>query len=127
MLAHCQNLPLADRAFLRGHAQLCLRRTPALPAASSACHAGSVPQVTGFAGIHALGERVGIGGDEARSGKFSNRGAEVGGHLTCTWVFDARAVPGRHGVWRGRRRVFDVEGTHEATRVTKARLCAQIE
>jgi hypothetical protein len=36
-------------------------------------------------------------------------------------------VPGRHGVWRGRRRVFDVEGTHEATRVTKARLCAQIE
>ena len=81
MLAHCQNLPLAQRAFLRGHAQFCLCRASALAAASGACHAGSVPQVTGFAGIHATGERVGIGGGEARSGKFSNRGTEVGHHL----------------------------------------------
>ncbi len=81
MLAHCQNLPLADRAFLRCHAELCLRRTSALAAASGASHAVSVPQVAGFAGIHAAGERVGIGGGEARSGKFSNRGAEVGHHL----------------------------------------------
>ena len=81
MLAHCQNLPLAQRAFFRGHSQLRLRRTSALAAASGACHAGSVPQVAGFAGIHAAGERVGIGGSEARSGKFSNRGAEVGYHL----------------------------------------------
>jgi hypothetical protein len=36
-------------------------------------------------------------------------------------------VTSRHGVWRGRRRGVDVEGTHEATRVTKAGLCAQIE
>lgn len=81
MLAHCQNLPLADRAFLRCHAELCLCRASALAAASGASHAGSVPQVTGFAGIHAAGERVGIGGGEARLGKFSNRGAEVGHHL----------------------------------------------
>ena len=81
MLAHCQNLPLADRAFLRCHAELCLCRAPALAAASGAGHASSVPQVTGFAGIDAPGERVGIGGGESRSGKFSNRGAEVCHHL----------------------------------------------
>ncbi len=73
MLAHCQNLPLADRAFLRCHAQLRLCRASALAAASGAGHASSVPEITSLAGIDAPGERVGISGGEARSGKFSNR------------------------------------------------------
>lgn len=65
--------PLADRAFFRGHAQLRLRRTSALAAAAGASHASGVPQVAGLAGIHAGGERVGIGDGEARARPFDER------------------------------------------------------
>lgn len=57
-------LPLADRAFLSGHAEFGLRGTSALLAAASLSKTGFVPKLAAFTGFESGVKSFGIGDRE---------------------------------------------------------------
>ena len=60
-----ESLPLAERAGLGGHAELCPGRAAALGTAAGASKRGGVPLWAGFADSRPLGKSVGRRGGQA--------------------------------------------------------------
>ena len=81
MSSAVKNSPFAQRAFFRGHPQLCPGRAAAFLAAARVVDGGGVPQVAATAGSLTGGEGLGIGSGKAAAGEVGERAAEGGGHL----------------------------------------------
>lgn len=65
----CQTLPLAERASLGGHAELCPGGASAFPASAGGVQRGGVPFGAGAAGGFAGREGFRRGGGEAAAGE----------------------------------------------------------